>query len=117
VTAADFLPARRTLPSLRSAAATCRGCHLYQSATQTVFGDGSVHAPLMLIGEMPGDGEDRAGKPFVGPAGRILDQALEAAGIARGDAYVTNVVKHFKWEPRRRSSARTSASRSSTASS
>jgi len=98
--ARDFLPARRTLPSLRRAAAACRGCPLYRNATQTVFGEGAATARLMLVGETPGDREDLAGRPFVGPAGRLLDDALEAAGIERRDAYVTNVVKHFKWEPR-----------------
>lgn len=98
--ARDFLPARRTLPSLRRAAAECRGCPLWRNATQTVFGEGLAKARLMLVGEMPGDREDLAGRPFVGPAGKLLDDALEAAGIERGDVYVTNVVKHFKWVPR-----------------
>lgn len=98
--AAPFLPERRSLRSLRLAAAACRGCHLYERATQTVFGEGRPRASLMLVGEMPGDREDRAGRPFVGPAGRVLDEALEAAGIARSETYVTNVVKHFKWEER-----------------
>lgn len=103
VSAADFLPAeRRSLTALRSAAAKCQGCPLWQSGTQTVFGEGRQDARLMLIGEMPGDREDIAGKPFVGPAGRLLDQALERAGIERDDAYVTNMVKHFKWEARGR---------------
>jgi len=97
-----FLPERLSMSSARRAAAGCRGCPLWQAATQTVFGEGLVRARLMLVGEMPGDREDLAGKPFVGPAGRVLDEALEAAGIDRGDAYVTNVVKHFKWEPRGR---------------
>jgi uracil-DNA glycosylase len=92
--AADFLPARRTLPSLRRAAAGCRGCHLWKVGTQTVFGEGARSATLMFVGEQPGDQEDRAGHPFVGPSGRLLDAALE-----RGDAYVTNAVKHFKWVP------------------
>ena len=100
VTAADFLPDRLTLPALREAAQGCRGCELYQRATQAVFGEGLLEAELMLVGEQPGDQEDLAGKPFVGPAGRLLDQALEEAGIDRALAYVTNVVKHFKWEPR-----------------
>ncbi|MGD2074180.1 MAG: UdgX family uracil-DNA binding protein [Gammaproteobacteria bacterium] len=99
-TAARFLPAERTLSALASAARVCRGCSLYRDATQTVFGEGAGEARLMLVGEMPGDEEDRAGSPFVGPAGRILDEALAQAHIARSDAYVTNVVKHFKWEPR-----------------
>ncbi|HEX6994698.1 MAG TPA: UdgX family uracil-DNA binding protein [Gammaproteobacteria bacterium] len=98
--ARDFLPERRTLPSLRRAAAECRGCPLYRHATQTVFGEGTPSARLMFVGEMPGDREDLAGRPFVGPAGRLLDDALDAAGIERRDAYVTNVVKHFKWTPR-----------------
>ncbi len=96
--AADFLPARRTLASLRKAAAGCRGCDLYEDATQTVFGEGSTHAALMLVGEQPGDSEDREGHPFVGPAGKLLDRALAEAGIARDDVYITNAVKHFKFE-------------------
>lgn len=100
--AANFMPAQRSLGALRQAAATCRGCDLYKAATQTVFGEGLKRARLMLVGEMAGDKEDLAGKPFVGPAGRLLDEALAAAGIDRKDAYVTNVVKHFKWEPRGR---------------
>jgi DNA polymerase len=98
--ARDFLPERRTLPSLARAAAGCRGCPLFANATQTVFGEGRLGARLMLVGEVPGDREDRAGRPFVGPAGALLDRALDDAGIARADAYVTNVVKHFKWEAR-----------------
>lgn len=98
--AADFLPERRTLPALREAAAGCRGCPLWARGTQTVFGEGPRRARVMLVGEQPGNDEDLAGKPFVGPAGRVLDRALEAAGIARDDVYVTNVVKHFKWEPK-----------------
>jgi uracil-DNA glycosylase family protein len=97
--AAAFLPARRTLPALRAAAATCRGCDLWEHATQTVFGSGSVPAPLMLVGEQPGDREDLAGEPFVGPAGQILNTALREAGIDRERVFVTNVVKHFKWRP------------------
>ena len=100
--ATPFLPERRSLGSLRSAAAGCRGCHLWRGATQTVFGEGLVRARVMLVGEQPGDTEDLAGKPFVGPAGRELDRALEAAQIARDEAYVTNVVKHFKFEERGR---------------
>jgi DNA polymerase len=100
VSAADFLPAARTLSAARRAATTCRGCHLYKNATQTVFGAGPKRAPVMLVGEQPGDQEDRIGQPFVGPAGRLLDRALEEAGIDRAAVYVTNVVKHFKWEPR-----------------
>jgi DNA polymerase len=97
--AADFLPARRTLPALRAAAAGCRGCQLYRNATQTVFGQGPVRARVVLVGEQPGHEEDLAGQPFVGPAGRLLDRALEAAVIPRSEVYVTNAVKHFKWEP------------------
>jgi uracil-DNA glycosylase family protein len=93
------LPERRTLTSLRQAAAHCRGCPLYERATQTVFGNGPAHAPLMLVGEQPGNEEDLKGKAFVGPAGQLLDRALEQAGIGREHAYVTNVVKHFKWVP------------------
>ena len=95
--AADFLPEYRTLATLREAAAGCRGCPLWTRGTQTVFGEGPKRARVMMVGEQPGHEEDLAGKPFVGPAGRVLDRALEAAGIARGDVYVTNVVKHFKW--------------------
>jgi uracil-DNA glycosylase len=98
--ATPFLPERRNLEALREAAAGCRGCHLWRGATQTVFGEGLKRSRMMLVGEQPGDREDREGSPFVGPAGRELDRALEAAGIARGDAYVTNVVKHFKFEER-----------------
>jgi DNA polymerase len=99
-TAAVYVPERPTLPRLREAAAGCRACPLWERGTQTVFGEGSGHAELMFVGEQPGDQEDRAGRPFVGPAGRVLDEGLEAAGIDRGIAYVTNAVKHFKWEPR-----------------
>ena len=98
--AEEFIPDKPSLSRVREAAAGCRGCHLWRGATQTVFGEGRRGSRLMLVGEMPGDHEDRQGKPFVGPAGRELDRALEAAGIARGDAYVTNVVKHFKYESR-----------------
>jgi uracil-DNA glycosylase len=98
--ATPFLPERKSLTALREAAAGCRGCHLYAPATQTVFGEGPKRAELMLIGEIPGDREDRVGHVFVGPAGRELDKALEAVGIARKDAYITNVVKHFKFEER-----------------
>src|SRR3954469_6548066 len=90
---------RPTIQALRVAAADCRACPLWQRATQTVFGAGDAHAPLILVGEQPGDEEDRQGKPFVGPAGRLLDQALEAAQIERARTYVTNAVKHFKWSP------------------
>ncbi|HVT96335.1 MAG TPA: UdgX family uracil-DNA binding protein [Acidobacteriaceae bacterium] len=102
--AADFLPqspaARRNLDSLRKAAAHCEGCPLFQRATQTVFGEGKARARMILIGEQPGDREDIEGRPFVGPAGLLLDRCLEEAGIDRDDVYVTNAVKHFKWEPR-----------------
>jgi len=100
--ATPFLPDQHTLPALREAAAVCRGCHLWRGATQTVFGEGMKKARVMLIGEQPGDKEDRAGAPFVGPAGRELDKGLETAGIPRDEAYVTNVVKHFKFEERGR---------------
>ena len=98
--AADLVPARPSLPKLREAAAGCRACPLWEDATQTVFGAGPRSAVAMLVGEQPGDREDREGAPFVGPAGRLLDEALELAGIDRRSAYVTNAVKHFKWEPR-----------------
>jgi uracil-DNA glycosylase len=98
--ATPFLPERRSLKALREAAAGCRGCHLWRGATQTVFGEGRVDARVVLVGEVPGDREDREGHPFVGPAGRELDEALEEVGIDRGEAYVTNVVKHFKFEQR-----------------
>jgi uracil-DNA glycosylase len=100
VSAAEFLPDRLTLPALRDAAAGCRGCHLWQVGTQTVFGEGAARAETVFVGEQPGDQEDRAGKPFVGPAGRVFDDALAAAGIDRADVYVTNAVKHFKWQAR-----------------
>ena len=100
--ATPFLPPRRSMKALREAAAGCRGCHLWRPATQTVFGEGRKSSRLMLVGEQPGDREDLAGKPFVGPAGRELDRGLEAAGIERRDAYLTNVVKHFKFEERGR---------------
>jgi DNA polymerase len=99
-TAAPLVPPRLTLPSLRDAAAGCRACPLWERGTQTVFGAGPPLAEVMLVGEQPGNEEDLAGAPFVGPAGRLLDRALEAAGIDRRRAYVTNAVKHFKWEPR-----------------
>jgi DNA polymerase len=98
--AAEYLPERPTLPRLRAAAAGCRACPLWQTGTQTVFGEGGASARLMLVGEQPGDQEDTQGRPFVGPAGRLLEQALEQAGIDRDDAYLTNAVKHFKWEAR-----------------
>jgi DNA polymerase len=97
---ADFLPEGLSLPALREAAAGCKGCHLWQAGTQTVFGEGSPKAAAMFIGEQPGDQEDKAGRPFVGPAGRVFDEALEAAGIERSTTYVTNAVKHFKWQAR-----------------
>jgi DNA polymerase len=100
VSAAEFLPDRPSLAALRRAAAGCRGCPLYGPATQTVFGAGRKRSRVMLVGEMPGDREDRAGDPFVGPAGRELDKGLATAGIDRGDVYVTNVVKHFKFSER-----------------
>ena len=99
-TAEPFLPERITLPALKKRVEECRGCPLYKNATQAVFGEGPPHASIMFVGEQPGDQEDRAGKPFVGPAGRILDETLDEVGIDRGDVYVTNAVKHFKWEPR-----------------
>lgn len=94
----QLIPERLTLSALRQSAAHCRGCDLYLKATQTVFGEGPKSARVMFVGEQPGDREDVAGKPFVGPAGRVLDEALQEAGIDRDDVYVTNVVKHFRWE-------------------
>jgi DNA polymerase len=96
----ELIPERPTLSKLRDAAHDCRACDLYKRGTQTVFGEGPSKAAVMLVGEQPGDAEDAAGHPFVGPAGRLLDKALEEAGIDRSRVYVTNVVKHFKWEPR-----------------
>jgi len=98
--ATELIPNRPTLPAVRDAAKDCQACDLYKRGTQTVFGEGSPGVELMLVGEQPGDAEDLAGRPFVGPAGRLLDRALEEAGIDRTRVYVTNVVKHFKWEPR-----------------
>jgi DNA polymerase len=98
--AADFLPERRSLSALREAAAGCRGCQLWQVGTQTVFGEGAEDAEAMFVGEQPGDQEDQQGRPFVGPAGRVFDEALEAAEIDRSQTYVTNAVKHFKWQAR-----------------
>ncbi|GAA2366021.1 UdgX family uracil-DNA binding protein [Nonomuraea africana] len=95
--AARFLPERLTLPELRRAAAHCEGCDLYRDATQTVFGEGPPDARFLIVGEQPGDQEDRKGAPFVGPAGRILDKGLEEAGINREEVYVTNAVKHFSF--------------------
>jgi uracil-DNA glycosylase len=100
--ATSYLPERLSLKALREAAAECRGCHLWRHATQTVFGEGRRSSRLMLVGEQPGDKEDLAGRPFVGPASRELDRGLEAAGIERADAYLTNVVKHFTFEERGR---------------
>jgi len=96
----DLIPARPSLGRVRAAASGCRACDLYKRGTQTVFGEGPSKAAVMLVGEQPGDAEDLAGHPFVGPAGKLLDRALAAAGIDRRRVYVTNVVKHFKWEPR-----------------
>lgn len=98
-TAASFIPERRSLTALRRAAEGCTACPLYRNATQTVFGSGAAKARLLLVGETPGDREDLEGKPFVGPAGKLLDEALAAAGIGRREVYLTNAVKHFKWEP------------------
>lgn len=97
MSAADWVPDTDDVDRLREAARACRGCGLYQNATQTVFGDGPVPAKVLMVGEQPGDREDLAGEPFVGPAGRLLDRALEEAGIDRGEVYVTNAVKHFKF--------------------
>ena len=96
----QLIPDHPTLTKLRDVAHECRACDLYKRGTQTVFGEGPPKAEIMLVGEQPGDAEDIAGHPFVGPAGRLLDKALDAAGIDRSRVYVTNVVKHFKWEPR-----------------
>jgi DNA polymerase len=99
-TAAEFVPATHSLSKLRAAAADCEGCDLFRHATQTVFGEGDRASRLMLVGEQPGDQEDRAGHPFVGPAGRLLDDVLQEVGIDRKTVYVTNAVKHFKWTER-----------------
>lgn len=96
----ELLPDELSIPALQEAAAQCRACDLWSRATQTVFGEGPSSARVLMVGEQPGDQEDRAGRPFVGPAGQVLDQALEAAGIDRSLVYVTNVVKHFKWTAR-----------------
>ena len=96
----ELLPPRPSLPTVRDISRGCKACDLYKRGTQTVFGEGPSKAEIMLVGEQPGDAEDLAGHPFVGPAGRLLDRALEEAGIERSRVYVTNVVKHFKWEPR-----------------
>ena len=98
--AANLIPPRPTLSSLKDAAADCRACDLWKTGTQTVFGEGARRVRVMFVGEQPGNEEDLTGRPFVGPAGRLLDNALEEAGIDRKQTYVTNVVKHFKWEPR-----------------
>ena len=97
-TAADFVPPRPTIPKMQAASKGCRGCHLWKVGTQTVFGEGPRGAEVVIVGEQPGDQEDLAGRPFVGPSGKLLDTALEDAGIDRGKVYVTNAVKHFKWE-------------------
>ena len=104
--AADFIPPNPTLPKLRAAAMKCRGCELWTRGTQTVFGEGPARARVIIVGEQPGDQEDKAGHPFVGPSGRLLDRALEEAGIDRDDVYVTNAVKHFKWERGEKSARR-----------
>jgi DNA polymerase len=100
VTAEPLIPPRPSIPKLRDAAAECRACDLWKTGTQTVFGEGKQTSTVMFIGEQPGDKEDLSGRPFVGPAGALLDKALTEAGIDRTKVYVTNVVKHFKWEPR-----------------
>jgi uracil-DNA glycosylase family protein len=100
MSAAPFVPPSTSLKTLEAAAEKCRGCDLYKTATQVVFGDGPKRARIMLIGEQPGDQEDRQGEPFVGPAGALLDKALTDAGIPRDQVFLTNAVKHFKWEPR-----------------
>ena len=97
LTAAAFLPPKRSLATLKAAAGRCKGCDLWQRATQTVFGEGATHARIMLVGEQPGDKEDIAGHPFVGPAGKLLEESLRAAGLDRRDVYLTNAVKHFSW--------------------
>ncbi|HEY3024775.1 MAG TPA: UdgX family uracil-DNA binding protein [Pyrinomonadaceae bacterium] len=98
--AEEFFPAKKSLKAFRDAAADCKACDLWKRGTQTVFGEGPRRAEVLFVGEQPGNEEDLQGKPFVGPAGRLLDDALEEAGIDRSQTYVTNVVKHFKWEPR-----------------
>lgn len=98
--AEEYLPERRSLTALRQAAAACRGCSLYRNATQVVFGDGPATAQVVMVGEQPGDQEDRQGRPFVGPAGKVLDRALSDAGIDRQQVFITNAVKHFKFQPR-----------------
>jgi uracil-DNA glycosylase family protein len=98
--AAEFFPERKSLKAFREAAADCQACDLWKRGTQTVFGEGARRAEILFVGEQPGNEEDLTGKPFVGPAGRLLDEALQEAGIDRSQTYVTNIVKHFKWEPR-----------------
>ena len=98
--AEEFFPQRKSLKAFRDAAADCQACDLWENATQSVFGEGAVKAEVLFVGEQPGNEEDLMGRPFVGPAGRLLDEALIEAGIDRAKAYVTNIVKHFKWEPR-----------------
>jgi uracil-DNA glycosylase family protein len=98
-TAAPLVPPRPSFKNLREAAAGCKACPLWESGTQTVFGEGAAHAEVVFVGEQPGDREDLEGRPFVGPAGKLLDEGLEEAGIERSKVYVTNVVKHFKWKP------------------
>jgi uracil-DNA glycosylase len=100
VTAAEYVPETKSLDALGEAAKLCHGCDLWRNATQTVFGQGGKQADVMFVGEQPGDQEDKEGAPFVGPAGRMFDRALEEVGIDRSDVYVTNAVKHFKWQPR-----------------
>src|SRR5438093_6744219 len=100
LSAAELASGRRSLTALREAAAGCKACDLWRRGTQTVFGEGGRTAELMFVGEQPGDAEDLAGRPFVGPAGKLLDRVLADVGIDRATVYVTNVVKHFKWEPR-----------------
>ena len=99
-TAAPLIPPRPTINKLRDVAADCKACHLWKLGTQTVFGEGKQSSTVMFVGEQPGNSEDLEGRPFVGPAGQLLDRALDEAGIDRAKVYVTNVVKHFKWEPR-----------------
>ncbi len=107
ITAASLVPSpRSTVPALREAARSCRACPLWKTATQTVFGEGSSKSTIMIVGEQPGDQEDRMGRPFVGPAGKLLDDALVEAGIDRASVYVTNVVKHFKWSASERGKRR-----------
>ena len=106
ITAVPFLPATITISKLRSAAANCRGCDLWKRATQTVFGEGAASVSVMLVGEQPGDKEDLAGQPFVGPAGKLLDEALTVAGLDKSKVYITNAVKHFSWAPDQRGKRR-----------